>query len=351
MKTLCAIFAILFCTLLLQPDLFSQSAMGERPVEGLLASKLYKLEKASAVKLAPILEAALRNANPEASAECIALEPRNSLLLTLPRASLPTADALVKALDVPSDGASASPFVVTPDFKSYKPRYIPAKSAAKMIASLQSDDFSGQIVLLDSASGTVYWKGPALFCEAVDSMLAAGDTPQTQTRLIIKVYRFDVKGVRALGKALLAKNRNPQTSAEDLIYAAIRSHRNVDMVANAECSIAQGIKTSSVVIDLGEANKFKLTSVYPMVDLKGDGSLSVYTDFVLAFAADTRSSRWTLNSNRERPLAAFVLKDGPNEAPSYVDMAELSSPLKDQDSFAVTGEMLIITGLVLPARD
>lgn len=325
----------------------SQDMLGDPAFSGLLAGKVYKLENAKASKIAPILEGALRNANPEAPTSCNAQEDGNAIILALPHSSLPLADALVKVLDTPLEPA-AKDSAPGPGFKSHKPKYMPPTGLAKMLASLPEGADAPREVLFDLKSGTVHWRGPADFLEAADRLIASDDTPQTQTRMLFKAYRFDPKGIRNLCKILSSDTAADGVSRS--ILTAMKSHLGVDCAGSSECAVAQGVKFSAAQLNAGQAGKYKITVAYPVMESKREGGISVYTDFVFDCGGETRTARWTLKSGVELPLAAFSLTGNGIRTVSFHDMDALGQILRKTDPSSITGELIVITGSVRPAE-
>lgn len=319
--------------------------MGERPAQGLFASKLYTLKHVKAQEVAPVLEGALRKGSPDASAECL-VQGGDSILITLPRKALPLADVLVKALDVPPVPPQQQLGV---GYESYKPRCLSPKSAAKLIASQSVNGREGGCeVVLDPVEGIVYWKGTPEVNEAVARLMEANDKTQTQTRVILKAYRLTARGVQYLGEEILGK---PESSVDDSILKYLATRRGASYVSSAECPVIQGIKSSSALLDAGSAGKFKITVVYPVVDTKDNGTLSIYTDFVFDYEGDTRCARWTLESGKEHPLAAFSLKGSPREKAFYLNMEGLPVIFRGKDQSSIAGDMLIISAFVSPSSE
>lgn len=327
---------------------YAQALLGSSGYAGLLECKAYAMEGSRASKAAPVVEGALRNAYPEAMIECAIQEGGKSMTVTAPRKAMPLADALIKALAEPEQSKEPTP-PSEPEYGFAKPKFIAASSLAKMLSSSQEAARPGSQVLLDLRAGSVYWKGPGSFMEEAVRIVEAEDKPQTQVRIVFKAYRMDAKGIKNLERAVLASAKGAPFSKT--LMEAIGSRLGVDSAGSAECAVAQGLTSSSAMLDAGASVKFKITAAYPIVDAKKDGGLSIYTDFVFDYGSGIRNTRWTLKSGGELPLAAFPIKVNGKRTASFLDMAELEPIMKKQDKAALASEIIVVTGEALAAEE
>ncbi len=322
--------------------------MGERAPNGLLASKVYKLENVKAMKAAPVLEGALRNANPGLPVECVAMENVDSVLVSVPVESLPLADALVKSLETALVSRNEPPADLN-SYNSYRPRFISSSATLRIIAHSQGG--KGGAIYSDPASGTIYWRGSGTAKEEVERLLKAQDVPQHQVRLILKLYKFEAKAVDRLAAAFKAAPASYENAGAKLLSASIKSRWNVERLAEAECAIAQGINSSSAFLDAGRVGRFKISANYPVVEELPSGGLSAYIDFLFDLGSEQRTSRLSLLAGaEERPLAVFASGWADRrEGASYLDLSKLYEVFRGKDERGVPRELFVVTGAVLAA--
>ncbi len=336
--------------LLLALSLFGEDAAAPSKASAMMETKLYVLKNVPASDIAPFVDLALKKAAQQGTAESVVSNGRSLLLVNAPQDRIALIDEMVAKLDVPSQ----SPKALGPPgqgYSSYKGRFVPVKSLASMIATLSLEMGGDGRVLQDASS--VYWKGDPKLDEAVGRLMAKADVPQSQMRMVFRAYVLSASTVGVMSEILLSRRPEDVKAPDAAIIATITGCGGVKLLGSTECSVSQGVNISKAAFDSSVPGGLSITVSYPVISSGGSKPDSVYSDFIFDNGAEGRNARWTLKSGIEKPLAAFSLRNGGKgrERAHYIDISSLPSLFRGGDKSAVSGDMLIVTGLATEAQD
>ena len=319
----------------------------------LMETKLYILKNTSAAELAPFVDATLRKAAQQGTAESVSSNGRSLLLVNAPQDRIASVDEMVAKLDAPPSSSAKGAQTTMQGYSSYKARFVPVKSLAAMIATISLEAGGDGRVIQDQEDGRVYWKANPKIDAAAGKLMAKADVPQTQMRMIFKAYALDAGTVGVMGEILLSRRPEDVKAPDAAIISTITGCGGVRLVATAECAVAQGTSTSKAIFESGLPERLAITVSSPVICESAGKAESIYSDFVFDNGSDIRNARWTLKSGVEKPLAAFSIHSGGKgrEMAHYVDISSLPSIFRGADKATATNEMLIITGLATQAPE